>query len=97
MRLKVLTTTLLLAGIVMLFGWPIFMRAKPVPSAPLRTRQLFVIKSGAYFLVMVSDFVIVAGLSLIMLRRSREEYRDHAMANLTQLIEESLNDGRPSE
>ena len=60
MRLKVLTTTLLISGILLMLAWPIAVGMKPGPKAPRREVALWGQRIIIYFGVTSSVWLSTA-------------------------------------
>ncbi len=92
MRLKVVTTALLLFGVVLLITWPWMLGVRPAADAPEPERLRYLLRYGLYFLALIITF-FAAGLGgFLIARRQRAEFREEAMDNLAHLIEDTLED-----
>ncbi len=60
-RLKVITTTFVIFGVLLLFGFPFVFAMRPGPSAAQRDRQIFALTITGYF------FLICIVLGVIMI------------------------------
>lgn len=97
MRLKHVTTALLVLGIALLLAWQPVVGPQPSASEPERAKLVHVLRMGVYFLAVIVTFFL-AGLSAYLLaRRTRQQYRQEARQNLNDLIEASLHDHRKSD
>jgi len=92
MRLKVLTTALVVFGIVLMVGWPWLVGPKPPAEAGTQALATYGQRLMIYFLVTVSTWITVAVLALIIARRARDEFLAEEKENLRQLIEGTLRD-----
>lgn len=98
MRLKILTSTLFIAGILMLLAWPLVMADRPNPDAARKVLAAFGLKMLIYFGATAITFLATAICALLLVRRAKLEFRDQASENLRGLIEGTLRDhGRKSE
>ncbi|MBX7132985.1 MAG: hypothetical protein K1X67_09945 [Fimbriimonadaceae bacterium] len=98
MRLKILTSTLFVAGILMLLAWPLVMADRPNPDAERKVLAAFGLKMLIYFGATAITFLATAICALLLVRRAKLEFRDQASENLRGLIEGTLRDhGRKSE
>jgi hypothetical protein len=92
MRLKVVTSTLLLAGLLLLLAWPFVVSGRPPKEAPPKELAQFGLKLLIYFLVTALTFLATAIAALFLARRAKDEYREQASENLKGLIEGTLRD-----
>ncbi len=97
MHLKIATTAGLIFGILLLAAWPWLIG--PAPRASVEGRQAvqeYAVRFGTYVIVALVVWAATAILAILVARQARLEYRDEAMGNLQNLIEESLKDhGKP--
>ena len=98
MRLKLLTTSALVLGIVLILMWPWVLRQRPrhvgdIPP-PRRAVAAFQLMFAGYLGVCASSFMTAGCLSMLMMRNAREEFSRQAMANVQELVEGSMEDLR---
>jgi hypothetical protein len=56
--------------------------------------QLYALKYGLYMFTLLGVFFATALIAVLILRRTREEYRERAIANMKNLVESTLEDHR---
>ena len=97
MRLKIATSTFLIAGILLLVAWPWLVG--PVPNsreAGQRAMQEYAVRFGIYIIVLLLVWFVTAMLAIFVARQARQSYREEAMENFQHLMEETLRDhGKP--
>lgn len=91
-RLRVWTTTFVIFGVLLIFGFPLVVARRPVPSAPLREREVFAVTLTSYFGLMIIVLAAIMWFSWKLYRAQVEELADKRMENLKILIEGTLND-----
>lgn len=89
MWLKIATTASFVTGLLMLALWPWIVGTKPEGGDELKQ---YALRYGWYLLATLFVFVLTCALSLLLLRRQREEFRKEAKENLRELIEGTLKD-----
>lgn len=98
MRLKLLMTSALALGFVMLFLWPWVLRQRPMAvdgHKPLRREaNAFQLIFTGYVGASVFSFMAAGSLAALMMRNAREEYANQAMSNVRELVEGSMDDLR---
>ena len=93
MRLKTATITLTIFSLLLLVCWPCFVGAPAsLKHAPRQAQAAFVERSGIYIIVLLLSWFGTLVLSWILLRRTRDEYREQAAENLKNLLEGTLQD-----
>lgn len=92
MRLKTLTTTLLVAGVLLMLGWPVFVGAKPAPTTPKKVIARWGVRSLVYFGVTSGVWLSAAVSALLLARQTRREFLLKEKENLQALIEGTLRD-----
>ena len=92
MRLKVLTTTLLIAGILLMLAWPIAVGARPKPEAPRKVVALWGQRVIIYFGVTSSVWLSTAMSAFLLARQSKRDLIEQERENLKSLIEGTLRD-----
>lgn len=96
MRLKIVTTGLLIAGFLFLLLGPLLLTYRPASGASQEEFASFGLMLLTYFTVTALTFLATAVCALMLVRRTKEEYREQASKNLRGLIEGTLKDhGRP--
>ncbi len=93
MRLKVVTTGLLVFGLAtLLLGYPYVLSKKPPMDAPDRAKAEFALMLGVLAMVLLLVAVTLVILALALLRRTRMEAVDEARENMRQFVEGTLRD-----
>ncbi len=92
MRLKVVTTALLVCGVLLLLCWPLILGEKPSPDAPRKELANWGARALTYFLLTSMAFLSAAFGAALIMRRNRQEFLLEAKRNVRDLIEGSLND-----
>lgn len=92
MRVKTVTTALLVFGIALLVGWPWIVGPKPPVNAPDAERLRYLLRYGLYFTVLLLTFFSTAVGAMLAARATRRQLREEAMENLHELIEGTLED-----
>ncbi len=95
MRLKVLTTALVIFGVILMVGWPWLVGPKPVPDAGTQALAAYGQRLMTYFLVTVSTWLTVAVLAMLIARQARDQFLAEERENLQKLIEGTLKDHEP--
>ena len=86
MGLKVLTTAFLLLGFGLIAGYPWFLKQRPHANDPLAARRLYAQQFLAYSGGLLIATVGSGAGALLILRRTREGYRQQALQNLEALV-----------
>lgn len=98
MRLKLLTSSALILGIMLVLMWPWVLRQRPRHvgdiSPPRREVGSFQVMFAGYVGVCAFSFMTAGCLAMLMMRRAREEFGRQAMANVQELVEGSMQDLR---
>ena len=97
MRLKIATSNFLIAGLLLLAGWPWLVGPMPKASeAGKRAVQEYAVRFGIYIIVVLLVWFITAMLAVLVARQARQAFREEAMENFQHLMEETLKDhGKP--
>lgn len=97
MRLKILTTTFFVLGILLLVAWPIVVGPRPEAGSSPEVWSRYGMRLLFYFAATSLTFLITATLAVLVIRQQRREYAEQAKRNLRDLIESTLKDhGRRS-
>lgn len=92
MRLKILTTSSLICGVLMLFSWPFLLGPRPPRGAPkleiARYAERYLVLFGLTAIV----FVLTAFFAWLMIRQERLRFLDRTRENLGELVEGTLKD-----
>lgn len=91
-RLKVITTTFVIFGVLLLFGFPFVFAMRPGPSVAQRDRQIFALTITGYFFLICIVLGVVMILAWKLWRRQSEELAEKQMENLKELVEGTLTD-----
>lgn len=94
MRLKLVTTVLIVVGIGMMLAMPFALRA-PSPEATNRQRAEYGVRMLAFFGVTCTVWLAAAGCAVVLARKTRQEYLEETRRNLEALVETSLRDHGP--
>ena len=96
MRLKVLTSSALILGIVLVMMWPWVLRQRPHHLGGMppvrRAVAAFQLMFAGYGGLCAFTFMTAGCLSMLMMRNAREEFSRQAMANVQELVEGSMED-----
>ncbi|MCB8933612.1 MAG: hypothetical protein H6534_09235 [Chthonomonadaceae bacterium] len=92
MRVKLVTTALLVFGIVLLVGWPWIVGAKPAATAPEQERLRYLLRYGIYFVTLLLTFFSTAVGAVLVARQARRQLKEEAMENFHSLLEGTLKD-----
>ena len=97
MRLKIVTSTFLIAGLLLLAGWPWLVGPMPKASETgKRAMQEYAVRFGIYIIVVLLVWSVTAILAIVVARKARQNLRDEALENFQHLVEETLKDhGKP--
>ncbi len=95
MRLRVLTTFLLIFGVVWLLSWAWIIGPPPPPKPPKPVARAYAMRISAYLGVLVVTVVASGVCAALVVRQAKQEYREFATRNLKDLVEGSLNDHKP--
>ena len=92
MRLKILTTTFLCFGVILLLAWPFILGAKPGKSESKKVKVEWGRRVLVYFGVTTTAWLITAMSAYLVIRKSRTELAEMTTQNLRSLVEGSLQD-----
>lgn len=92
MRLKVLTTTFLIAGVLLMLAWPFVVGPRPPVEATNVQKALWGQKALLYFLFTASAWLMTAMSAFLLARQSHREFLEQERDNLKSLIEGTLRD-----
>lgn len=92
MRLKILTTTLLIAGVLLMLVWPLAVGGRPHHGASKKAFADYGQRVIVYFGVTSSVWLSTAMSALLLVRQSRREFLEQERDNLKSLIEGTLRD-----
>jgi len=97
MRLKVLTTTLLIAGVVLLLVWPFVFNGRPRATASRLEKAQWGQRVLVYFGVTAGTWLATAFSAMMLARQTQRQFLTDERDNLKGLIEGTLRDhGRES-
>jgi len=98
MRLKALTSSALILGIILVLMSPWVLRQRPRHvggiSPPRRAVASFQLMFAGYVGTCAFSFMTAGCLSMLMMRYTREEFSRQATANVQELVEGSMQDLR---
>ena len=89
--LKVLTTALLIFGLLLMLFWPAMIGHLPT-HATAAARKYLLLRYTLYFTTLVTDFFATMVCAWVLLRRARIQALEESRENLRMLIEGTLND-----
>ncbi|MCW5937820.1 MAG: hypothetical protein KIT11_11005 [Fimbriimonadaceae bacterium] len=92
MRLRIATTTFLVAGILLMIGWPFIVGPAPRRDAPRSVQVAWGKRALAYFGVTSTVWLVTAACALGVIRQRRREIVEEQRRNLRELVEGSLRD-----
>ncbi len=92
MRLKVITTALMITGVAMLLAFPLVIGPQPARSEGQRALAEYAIKFGSYIIIAVLIFAGAIVCSIIMLRQIRKDMRVMAEHNMQAFVSGTLED-----
>ena len=92
MRLKIITTALMITGVAMLLAFPLVIGPQPDRSEGQRALAEYAIKFGSYIIIAVLIFAGAIVCSIIMLRQIRKEMRQMAEHNMQAFVSGTLED-----
>ena len=92
MRLKILTTTLLVTGFLLMLLWPVAVGQRPPEDAERVVQARWGQQVLIYFGVTASVWLSTAMSALLLARQSRREFLEQEKENLKSLIEGTLHD-----
>lgn len=92
MRLKILTSTFLVAGVLLMLAWPFAVGARPPVDATSALKVMWGKKALVYFLLTASTWLMTAMSAFLLARQSRKEFLEQERDNLKALIEGTLRD-----
>ena len=91
MRLKWVTTGLMIFGLGLLLGWPWIVGARPDVADKVATAR-YALRFGLYVIALMLVFASTAVCAWIIARRERRRFREEALANFKDLVEATLQD-----
>lgn len=91
MRLKIATTSFLIAGVLLLLAWPFAIGPKPVQASQKELAE-YALRILIYFGITATTFLVTAILALLLVRQARRDFAKEAKENLKGLIEGTLRD-----
>lgn len=92
MRLKTVTTALVVFGLALMLLWPFVLGERPAATAPRRAQAEYGVRLLTYFGVTAVTWLLVAGCAVMMVRQARREFLEKERQNLQALIEGTLRD-----
>jgi hypothetical protein len=92
MRLKTITTGLLIFGIALLCGLPILMGRQPGADAPRTEKAQYAVLFGSYTMVIFAVAIAVIVCAMIVLRRTATDLKAQSKLNMEMFVEGSLRD-----
>ena len=92
MRLKVLTTALVIFGVILMLCWPLIVGERPPADAGTKILAAFGQRMMIYFLITVGVWMSVAVLAVVIARQTRDQFLAEERENLNKLIEGTLHD-----
>lgn len=92
MRLKIITTALMIMGVAMLLAFPFVIGPQPARAEGQRALAEYAIKFGSYIIIAVLIFAGAILCSIIMLRQIRKEMRQMAENNMQAFVSGTLED-----
>ncbi len=95
MRARVVTTSLLILGLILLLAWPFVVGGRPAETAPRREMAEYGLRVLIYFGLTCATFLGAAIGALVVARRAREEFLEKQSENLNDLLEGTLRDHTP--
>lgn len=93
MRLKVFTSAFLLTAAILMVTYPWILASRPSAGNPGAMR-MYILRFALFMLALLVCLVGSAIGAIVLLRRSREEYRIEKTRLLKELLEGSLEDHR---
>lgn len=91
-RLRVIVTSLVIFGVILVFGFPVALMNRPSPKASLHDREVFALTITAYFVVMIIVFCLIMWMAWKLWRKQAEDLAEKQMENMRDLIEGTLSD-----
>ena len=97
MRLKILTATLVIFGVLLMLLWPVAVGQRPIDDASRVDKARWGQQVLVYFGITASVWLSTAMSALLLARQSRREFLEQERENLKSLIEGTLkdHDGNP--
>lgn len=92
MRLKVLTTTLLIAGVLLMLGWPLIVGQRPSKGTSKVVVARWGVRSLVYFGATSGVWLSVAVSAWLLARQTQRDFLNQEKKNLNELIEGTLRD-----
>lgn len=97
MRLKLLTNTLVLTGVILMLAWPFVIGGRPSFDTPRKVKIAWGRKTLIYFGATSAVWVSAATAAVLLARQTRRNFLEQERANLKSLVEGTLRDhGRQS-
>lgn len=94
MRLKILTSACIVCAAVLMVAYPWLLGPKPSASLGSVALRGYILKFAVFMLALLVCLIGAAIGAIVLLRRSREEYRIEKTRLLKELLEGSLEDHR---
>lgn len=91
MRLKVVTTVLVVFGLLLLMAWPLVLGNRP-PASNRPQLAVYSKKLAIYTSVLVVTFFGSAVGAWLIMRQTRKEYLEASRRNFEELLEGTLRD-----
>lgn len=92
MRLKVLTTALLITGVLLMLGWPFIVGSRPPRGTPKPEIARWGVRSLVYFGATSGVWLSAAVSAMLLAKKTKKEFLDQERKNLKDLIEGTLQD-----
>jgi hypothetical protein len=91
--LKVITTSLLVGGILLMFLWPVLLQS-PGAAATNLAKQRFLIKYMLYMAGLIAIFISTAVCAWVLLKRSTRALDEKRDENFRRMVEGAVEDQR---
>jgi uncharacterized membrane protein (DUF485 family) len=91
MPLRVVTTVLMIAGLVLVFSFPWLVGPRP-ESASARDLESYTVRFGVYVMSLLILFFTTMVMAFIAIRRAQAEFRETSLQNMQELVEGTLRD-----
>ncbi len=92
MRLKTITTGLLIFGVILLLGLIPLFAANPGTEASFEAKRVYAIQFGVYSMVIFAVAIAVIVCAMFVLRQTSKDLKEQAKLNMQIFVEGSLND-----
>jgi hypothetical protein len=84
--LRIVTTTFVIVGVVLLLSYPWLVGTMPADAASVHAKKLYATRMAFYVSTVAVVWFVAAASAILMVRRLRREFEEQSMQNLADLL-----------